>query len=349
MRPILLRLTAAASASAVLLALGSPALAADAGRKRTVPGTVTTLSQSKVAYPFGPSSVWRASVTRSKVAADSRRQVEHLVGSITDRYAGVAAFNAYQYNSPVYVVPRSTPKRTIAFSNCQRKSYVPSGLFGAKGQFTGVPIPAKAVPAKGTDGTLSIYSPATDQLWELWKAHRSADGTWSACWGGRIDHVSTSPGYFTGGFGVAATGLSITGGLVQYREIAKGRIDHAMSLAIPRAARYDRFVYPAQRSDGWSTDPAALPEGTRLRLDPRVKVSSLHLSRAGKVIARAAQRYGFIVTDTAGAVSVIAEDVSSSMGPKRENWATLLKGPSYSVLKGFPWSRMQVLRPEAKR
>lgn len=344
MRPSPLRFAAAATLAATLLALGSPALASTAGPKVSAPRTVTTLSQSKVPYPFGTSSVWRTSVARSKVAPGSRRQVDYLVASITDRYAGVAAFNAYQYNSPVYVVPRSTPKRTVAFSNCQHKTYVPSGLFGAKGQFTGVPIPAKAVPARGTDATLSVYSPATDQLWELWKARRSANGSWSACWGGRIDHVSTSPGYFTGGFGVAATGLSITGGLVQYREIQQGRISHAMSLAIPRTARYNRFVAPAQRSDGWDTNPAALPEGTRLRLDPKVDVSRLHLSRAGRIVARAAQRYGFIVTDTAGAVSVIAEDVSSAR-PHTENWATLLKGPSYSVLKGFPWSRMQVLRP----
>jgi hypothetical protein len=143
---------------------------------------------------------------------------------------------------------------------------------------------------------------------------------------------------------VAATGLSVTAGLVQYREMKQGRITHAMSLAIPRTARYDRFVYPAQRSDGWDRSAAALPEGTRLRLDPKVRVSALHLSRAGTVIARAAQRYGFIVTDTAGSVSVIAEDVSSSR-PRTENWETLLQGPSYSVLKGFPWSRLQVLRP----
>ena len=342
MRPSPLRFAAAAALAASLLALGSPALADTAAHK--APRTVTTLSQSKVPYPFGGSSVWRTSVTRSKVAPNSRRQVDYLVGSITDRYAGVAAFNAYQYNSPVYVVPRSTAKRTVAFSNCQHKRSVPSGLFGAKGQFTGVPMPAKAVPARGTDGTLSIYSPATDQLWELWKAHRGANGAWSACWGGRIDHVSRSTGYFSGGFGVAATGLSITGGLVQYREIQQGGITHAMSLAIPRTARYDRFAYPAQRSDGWDTNPAALPEGTRLRLDPKVDVSRLHLSRAGRIVARAAQRYGFIVTDTSGAVSVIAEDVSSAR-PHTEHWATLLKGPSYSVLKGFPWSRLQVLRP----
>ena len=67
MRPSPLRFSAAAALAATLLALGSPALASTAGHRASAPRTVTTLSQSKVPYPFGSSSVWRTSVARAEV------------------------------------------------------------------------------------------------------------------------------------------------------------------------------------------------------------------------------------------------------------------------------------------
>jgi hypothetical protein len=56
-------------------------------------------------------------------------------------------------------------------------------------------------------------------------------------------------------------------GVVTLEEIARRRIDHALAMATTDAAK-GRFMWPAQRTDGGLTDPAALPEGARLRLDP---------------------------------------------------------------------------------
>ena len=49
--------------------------------------------------------------------------------------------------------------------------------------FERVPIPATATPAGGSDGTLVVWQPGTDRMWEFWKATRRADG-WHAAWGG---------------------------------------------------------------------------------------------------------------------------------------------------------------------
>jgi hypothetical protein len=233
----------------------------------------------------------------------------------------------------------------VVFRDCQHKGYVPSGLLGPGGQFTAVPIPADAVPTAGNDSTLSIYQPTSDRLWEFWKIQKMADGRWGACWGGRINAASRSPGYFSGVFGASASGLSNTGGTVSLGDVRSGSINHALSLAIPKPAVYTRVSWPAQRSDGWNTNPDAVPEGTRLRLDPTLDVASLRLTPVAAMIARAAQRYGFIVTDASGAAAVIAEGgAAEKAATGRDPWTQILRGtPDYQVMKNFPWRRLQAL------
>lgn len=296
-------------------------------------------------YPFGERSLWRQDITDAPVADDSEDMVAHLAGTVADRYGGVASFNVYQYNNSYYVAEPGTPLVDVSFNDCQDKGYVPEGLLGSDGQFTQVPIPEGAVPSPGTDMALSIYSPETDQLWEFWITEQAADGSWSACWGGRIDDVSTSPGHFEGSFGATATGLSSTAGMVRLADVRAGRIEHAMSLAIPNPRVYTEYSWPAQRSDGWDTDADAVPEGTRLRLDPSLDVAALELHPLAEMIALAAQEYGFIVVDKAGAVAVIAEsgapeEAATGVDP----WAEFLAGtPDYEMLADFPWEQLQAL------
>ncbi|NAZ88695.1 DUF4124 domain-containing protein, partial [Kineococcus indalonis] len=293
---------------------------------------------------FGSTSVWKKDVTTAPVHANSAAMVSGLAQDVTSRYGGIAAFNVWQYNTSVYTVSSTQAKVDVKFDDCQGKGYVPKGLTGPGGQFTQVPIPSGAVTAAGTDAQLTIYSPASDQLWEFWKA-KKVNGTWQACWGGRIDKASTSYGYFLNGFGASATGLATSAGAVSVKDAQAGAIDHAIALAIPSPANWKNFSWPAQRSDGSSTAANAIPEGSRLRLDPRVNVDALNLTPVAKMVAKAAQKYGFIVTDKAGAVSVVAE---SGAGLKAatgtDPWTGLLAGtPSYQVMRNFPWNKLQVL------
>ena len=91
-----------------------------------------------------------------------------------------------------------------------------------------------------------------------------------------------------------------------------------------------------------------MPIGARLRLDPAVDVDALGLGRVASAIAKSAQRYGFIVVDTAGAVGVVAESGAMERARTgRDPWPEVLGGPSYTALKGFPWDRVSVLVPDA--
>ena len=65
----------------------------------------------------------------------------------------------------------------------------------------------------------------------------------------------------------------------------------------------------------------------------------------GAAVARAAQRYGFIVVDTAGSVAVMAE--SGQVWKQRtgtDPWPGILGGvPTYEQLAEFPWDRVEVV------
>ena len=291
---------------------------------------------------FGPLSVFRQDIRSAPTAADSAAQVTNLTQQVTDHYGGVAAFNVWNYNTTVAVAAPDQARSRVTFDDCQHKGSVPYGLYGVKGQFEDVPVPANAVAAAGSDAELTVYSPSSDQVWEFWVTRKRADG-WHACWGGRIDKASTSPGFFSNYFGATATGLPNAEGMVSVADARQGHIDHALSLQVIDAAQALDISYPAQRGDGQGTGP--IREGTRFRLDPSVNVDALALNPYAKMIAKAAQTYGFVVTDKGGAVAVLGESGAAVTGNGGANpWNELLGAtPSYSVLTGFPWNRLQAV------
>ncbi|RLV49922.1 hypothetical protein D9V37_08570 [Nocardioides mangrovicus] len=297
---------------------------------------------------LGSANAYRLDVSNAPLNSDSAGMVANLTSQVTSYYGGVAAFNVWNYNTTFYQAAASTPLQRVIWDNCQNKSYTPSLLYtvSAGAAFVDVPIPADAVAASGTDAELAIWSPSRDKLWEFWKAKKSSDG-WHACWGGRIDSWSTSPGYFTNGAGATATGLPVASGAIGITEAQAGSINHALNLVVINAANYATYSYPAQRSDGNQAvgTAHAIPEGTRFRLDPTLDVDSLKLTPIAKAVAKAAQKYGFIVSDKGGSVGVQAESGTGVATVTGTNpWNALMAGvPAYNIMKNFPWSRLQAL------
>jgi hypothetical protein len=123
------------------------------------------------------------------------------------------------------------------------------------------------------------------------------------------------------------------------KELQAGQIDHALAFGIPNTAT--NFRWPAQRGDGHTTGSAAVPQGTHFRIDPSVDLTKLGLTPLGLVIARAAQKYGFVVRDTSGCVTVYAEDPGTTGS---DPYGQLFGGRwPFEVLAGFPWDRLQVV------
>lgn len=300
---------------------------------------IVLLTQPQRPTLFATNSVWNARLSLdAPIASDSRPLVAELERQISTYKTWI---NTYQFSTPVYTVSNTELRVPVVLDQSASSGSV---AMLAKVFNAGVPIPTGAAAAPGTDKAMVIYQPSTDTMWELWLAHR-ANGAWHAMWGGRMDHVSSNPGYFTSprDWGTAATSLALVGGLIRLSDLKARRIDHALAISIPEA-RSGVFAGPAQRTDGKLNEPNAIPEGTRFRLDPRLDVAKLHLPPLTEMLALAAQRYGLIVRDQSGVVAFYGQQ-STRPGPDpyygpRGYFHGL--DPAH-LTAAFPWSHLQVV------
>jgi hypothetical protein len=141
--------------------------------------------------------------------------------------------------------------------------------------------------------------------------------------------------------------LPFLGGQITAEELQRGEIRHAIGISLVDVERSGLFSWPANRSDGYNPDnaPNRIAEGQRFRLDPTINVDALNLHPVAKVVAKAAQKYGFVVWDKAGSISLRAQNPKSytALG-NPDPYPELFNGkPAYSILNGFPWNRLQFL------
>ena len=315
----------------------------------TTTATVPPAGGGTAPVPVAATAPWVTRVESAPLDPNSAQMVANLSADVANNWGGIAAFNNTHYNAAFYRVPAGQPRVDVDFVDCQNKQWVDPNLFTGPAYFKGVPIPDDAQAANGTDAELSIHDPASDQLWEFWQARRNAStGRWEACWGGRIDQVSASMGIFPLWYGATGTGVAMSAGMISLDEVRRGSIEHAMYLGVMNAQAYPSLSWPALRTDGNLTDPNVVREGQRLRLDPSLDLSQFDLTPVGRMIAVAAQRYGFVVSDRSGAVSVVTESGQPEQARTGvDPWPALL-GPwePYEVLRNFPWQSVQVVQAD---
>lgn len=289
---------------------------------------------------FGAASFWNSPLSHSApLDPDSPAITGDLLRQIEKNYRSgqIPTINTSAYSAPVYTVPSWQPNVRVHLDQAP-------GLDPAlQNAFANVPIPTDARPAAGTDAWMVVWQPATNRLWEFWQARLGPDG-WHARWGGALPGVIAGSGRFevpNAGWGATATSLPLAGGLITPEELRRGRIEHALAMAIPEP-RSGAFAFPAQRTDGFSTHPDAVPEGARFRLDPAIDLDGLDLPRTVRIIAEAAQRYGIIVRDRGGSVAFYAQDpVNMPSNPY-----PALFGPAGAgeMLRSFPWWGLRLTR-----
>ncbi len=329
--------------------------------------SATTLPTGDI---FSPSSFWYTPIptntslntNQSGLIAGLNYQVAQNEANWNGSYGDI---NTYSFSAPVYTVGANVPTVKVQYVvNGVPQTNTALNAANGQGQWDAVPIPSYAV-APGDDPNLSpadtdsemvIYQPSTDTMWEFWLAH-DVNGQWQAQWGGRMQNVSTSNGIWPDisgpntSYGATATGLPLLGGQITAAELSSGVINHAIGIALPLTSNAFQpttggaYLWPATRGDGWSSSPYSIPEGTRFRLDPSINVDALGLSPVATIIATAAQKYGFVVWDTAGSISIRAENALSytALG-QADPYPSLYQNQAYySVLNGFPWGAMQFM------
>jgi hypothetical protein len=298
---------------------------------------------------FAATSVWN-----SPLAPDE--PLDPASATVARTFADIARANLAARTGPwIQTSDTSTPLYQVPAEQPTSRVQLDAGSWATTLQtaFQVVPIPSDARPAAGTDGHLTVWQPSTDRLWEFYKARHAADG-WHADFGGAIMHVSESPGYYTPlswpgalpQWGATATSLPAIAGTMLISELHSGTIPHALSVAVP-FARAAIFTWPAQRTDGTSTDPTAIPEGARFRLNPALDVDALGLPPMTRMMAEAIQRYGMIVRDqTSNAVAFYGEDPS----PSGSTPYPALFGNRYPIdlFDSFPWEHLQLLKMDLR-
>jgi len=309
----------------------------------TSPTTTTSGSGLLTDAVFAANSFWYTPIpANAPLHPNSANYAKDIVRQ-KNLYYKTVNINTGEYSSPVYIAASNTATVKVTEWDCQKKGFLDKNLLP---QWEAVPIPSYAVPSKGTDAEMTIYQPSTNTVWEFWQM-RKVNGQWQACWGGRMQNAKSNVGVFPNRYGTTATSLPFLGGQITAEELQRGEIRHAIGFSLVEAEHFTNFSWPASRSDGWNPYKVAnrIPEGMRFRLDPRVNVDALPMTRTGKIIAKAAQKYGFIVWDKSGALAIRAQNVVSYTAVGKPNpYPTLFEGKqNYEVLNGFPWDKLQFL------
>jgi hypothetical protein len=290
---------------------------------------------------FSPNSFWNTPLP-PKAQLDRRShgivsELTTLVNAEQLRKNG-PWINASEDGAEIVTVGRNQPTVQVKLNH-----YPDSALSAA---WSAVPLPRSAHVSPG-DNDLAVWQPSTDRMWEFFEMRRRAHG-WEAEWGGAMQHVSTNPGvYGTDAWpraekwwGVTASSLPYVGGAMTMSQLASGHIDHALAMAVPNVRRA-AYTWPARRDDGKSADPNSIPEGARLRLDPKLNLASLNLPPLTRMMAEAAQRYGIMVRDYSPNIAFIAQDPNVGSEPLTKLYQGLYPN---QLLASFPWRHLEVVK-----
>src|SRR3954471_14969723 len=325
---------------------------------------------------FGPTGPWNAALPTSPgVDANSTAIVTAMSTTIsTAALRGKwPSINTTSYSTPIW--PRTWPRREVVYDNDPNTSFAQA--IDALNKLGGLPIPAEAQPAPGTDGHIVIYDAGGRTLYEFWRASSPRmnaltciaalpwgerchhDGKWHAVYGGLMNDVDLDPGYFSPdswptaglhgwGWGARATSLPLVAGLITFDDLRSGVINHAVGASFNTVCR-SYFMSPAQRTDGTNSSGTCLPQGAKLQLDPAYNVNADSNPPLTKAIERAAQRYGIVIVDGGGpSIQFLGQD------PQTERANPYVSGPgvggvanggkgffgglhAWQLFQDFPW------------
>ncbi len=233
---------------------------------------------------FSESSPFNIKIPEN-VAIDSFS--ESYVNAITDSFTDMLVVALGNWSVPIFFADSSTTSYDVNITD-------PNWGF----IMDGVPIPDNAAPDPEEDGHMCIIDNSSGIEYDFWQAEKQGN-TWSASWGNNISIYST--GTYPWGAGARASGFALTAGLILPKEFEQGIIDHALVFSLdPSLVKQGGPILPATDSDGYSSDPFALPEGARLQLDPSINLDYRNLTSSEKIIAKVLQEYGMILGDIGG-------------------------------------------------
>jgi len=292
--------------------------------------------------PFSPSSLWNTPIPASpEIDPDSTQMIANL--SATSPYFGA---DFVKWTTPVHVIDSTQSRKVNVYSIKGPRS--PDVDPKANGIIENIPMPAGIWPDPEQDGHMVMVDPYARKSWEFSRFGMDTNGNYIAStisiWD--LDGVGSSTP-FSGSYwwarGSNGAGMPWIGGIIRPEEIAAGEISHAILCATPvnrkctANGQKEQVCIPACRTDGWGIGTAYIPEGTRLQLDPNLDLDALKLSRDTKVVARAMQKYGMIVSDNSSSFKTYFQNLGT-------DWGAWANSPIPNELWKIPVSSFRVLK-----
>jgi len=265
--------------------------------------------------PYTATSIWNLPIDwsrtrihpKSEAMLDAFFQGENWIGSNTGSYA-----------PNLYFVSNSTSLVPVTFRYRFQNVIDDIGIqYGIAGSITWIPLPPDALPAPGTDGQLVVVNLESGEEWGLSKGRIDGQGLWSADGGYRYS-INFS-GIPPKGFGQRGGGIGHLAGLVRPCEVARGYIDHAVTLAYdypcaPENCQINGWpdvIRPFTKTDGLGVMPYDIPEGARIVIRPEVTTDEIAAACSNVmgciVWGRAMQKYGGFIVDDSGHPKTYAE------------------------------------------
>jgi hypothetical protein len=314
------------------------------------PTTSTPLAAGTLTYgtaerPFAASSAWNRPIPADAALAPNSAGMIRRLSSGGDYNVTNGAWG--QFGAPVFYADASTPRYTWG-SHC--------GPISGKQ----VPIPPGSHEAQGPganhDHKYIVIDTSTKLVYDIWGA--DVEGRDCIKWGyqgyGIIESLTTAndgaPG-INGEKAPTGAATSSLAGLLRVYAVthldADGTYGHALQGASMYSAK-GRWVSPATSSDGPDTSPDAIPQGSRLQLNPSFNCGAISTPGV-RAYCRTAQKYGIILMDTTPvhALTIYQEDVKDNT-PASGNpfaggyWGTDADWPS---LASVPLNQFRVVAP----
>jgi hypothetical protein len=309
-----------------------------------------------VQRPFAPDSIWNLSLRPdAPLDPNSSNYINWLDSQVSQFGTWI---NSSGCNAPIYVAAPGTPTVQVTIS---ASGYQDQALLRA---WSAVPMPGAAVSSSCTDASFAVEQQQPDgsiKEWEFYDASQQPNGSWTAQWGGVINNILTdrgvaspvawtdpsnpgAPGFTSESmWNVTGSSESLIAGVITSADLQSGSIDHAVAMAIPYTAQ-GVWKWPAQRTDGVSTDEWALPEGAHLRLNPNLDLADIPMSPLVRMIAEAAQKYGVVLQNQTWSDTIfVTQQLTTN---QQQSLVTdQLGGESPGqALAAFPWSQLELLQ-----
>jgi hypothetical protein len=283
--PLMGRVRVSVAVSAVLAAAGAacamPASSAQPVAEQAArPGT--PLSGGCRAFPA--SSYWHTDVSKLPRHPRSAQWVSHMSPSRRlHPDFGPSYGDGPGYGIPITYVSGDHPRVPVRFD------------YASESDRVGYPFGDDTRIEGGRDSGGDMHAVVVDRdhcrLYETWSTTES-DDAWSAGSGATWSLRSNAlrPDGWTS---ADAAGLPILPGLLRWREVDAGRVDHAIRFTTDVTAR--RHIWPARHDAGSRTSRAYPPMGARFRL--KASYHPRDFGRRARVVVAAMKRYGLVLAD----------------------------------------------------